>query len=103
MSSGHVSESGQRVPAFRQGTVQNVSFDGSVQSSAFSDNPRRFVVMLQPDEDCYVLFGSSPTATSSNGTRLPSGSITFWEVIAEEKVAAIKDSTAGTLNITELK
>ena len=93
---------GQAVPIVGQGITQNVSFTAtSAQSSAFGDNTQG--VYISADQVCWVLQGVDPTADTTGGaTRLPADSILFWGVSPGEKIAVIRDSADGTLNITEI-
>jgi len=44
--------------------VQNVTFSTATQSAAFNTQTR--IVRFISDADCYILFGSNPTATAAN-------------------------------------
>lgn len=114
---------GRSVPAFHMSTrVQNVSYTGTAGTStvflavnqdtsltqdlalgiAASSPPAGTThVRLCATSDCYVLFGSNPTATAANGTLLPAGAAEYFAVDALDKVSVIQVSAAGTLNITE--
>ena len=79
---------------------QNVSFTGSsAQSSAVAMTT--WQVRLIADNDCYVAFGSNPTATTS-GTWLPATSPEFFAVRPGDKIAVIQKSASGTLNVSEM-
>jgi len=90
--------SGQIMQAARPGTVQNVSYDTSTQSSAFGANTT--MVRLVATTDAHVAFGSNPTATTSS-LRLVAFTPEYFLVDPSTKIAAIKNATAGTLNVTE--
>lgn len=92
---------GNVVPALKPGVVQNVDFDGHIESSAFAKTTS--LIRLCATQDCYYLIASAPVATSSNGTLLPAGAI---EVVAvppgqDFKISAVKVTAAGRLNVTE--
>jgi len=84
------------------GTAIAVSVNGtSAQSSALT---ARVTYMLCATEDCHILFGSNPTATTSS-TFLPAGvpwPVTILDDGTTYKVAAIQKDTAGTLTITPM-
>lgn len=67
-------------------TSQSVTYTTATQSSAF--NARSRIVKLHPvTAGCYVLFGSSPTATASHEYLAPD--IDHWRVVeAGHKVSA---------------
>jgi hypothetical protein len=84
----------------KPGTVLNVSFTAaSAQSSAVSDSIRE--LRLVATQNCYYKVGANPTATTSD-TYLPSGTVEYIAIAPGEKVAAIRSSADGTLNITEM-
>lgn len=88
------------VQATYQGNVQNVSYTSSAAaSSAFGTNTS--VIRLLATTDCYYLVGTNPTATSSNGSRLPAGVVERIAVNPGDKISAIRVSSDGSLNITE--
>jgi len=70
----------------------------STQSAAFGESVS--VVRLFSTKDCYVKFGSTPTATSSD-IFLPGGIIQFFGVVPGEKLAVIRDTADGVLHILE--
>jgi hypothetical protein len=81
------------------GTYQKVTTSGtSAQSSATQGTTT--IVQLYADQDCYVAFGSNPTATTST-MFLPLGQILYVGVTPGHKIAVIQSTTAGTLFITE--
>jgi hypothetical protein len=52
--------------------------------------------------DCRVAFGTDPTATATS-MFIPGLSEVYVEVVGGTKIAAIKESTAGKLNIVEME
>ena len=89
-----------RVPYPINGGQQVVSFSGI---SAATTNPvdaqtRR--VVLYATEACHINFGATPVATTSD-FYLPGGQSTFLAIRAGEKVAALQDTTAGVLHVSE--
>lgn len=82
------------------GTSQKVAFDSSTQSSAFAANTT--LIRVIATQDCHLKFGTSPTAlTDGTCVFLKAGLPEYFGVIGLQKVAAIKDSAAGSLFITE--
>ena len=80
------------------GASQAVSFDASVQSTAFSANTR--IIRIVATTDCFIAVGANPTATTSS-TFIPFGSVEYFKVAGAVKVAALKSTTAGILYVTE--
>lgn len=72
----------------------------SVQSDATMDST---IIRLVATTDCYVEIGTNPTATASGSTLLPALVPEYIKVSTKDKVAAIRKSADGTLNITEIK
>jgi len=92
--------SSHKLPVTKWGTMQAVSFDGSVQATN-AVGAGTTVVRLCATQDCYVLFGANPTAAASTSALLPAGSVEYVEIVGGQKIAAIKVATAGILNIIE--
>ena len=86
------------VPCLRPGTVTTVSVTNTSAASAAITGD---VVELTCDQDMYIQFGSSPTATSST-TPLWQNDTKTYRIVSGEKIAAIRDSADGTLWITVL-
>jgi len=71
---------------------------GSVQSVAVSSTCD--IVRIACDQDCFVEIGLNPTA-STGSMFFPKGSVEYFGVDGNYKVAVIQKTTAGTLYITE--
>jgi hypothetical protein len=70
----------------------------SAQSAAMPAGTR--AVRLVATVDCFVEFGTNPTATSSGaatGFFMPAGSVEYFVALEGHKVAVIQGSGAGTL------
>lgn len=83
-------------------TIQNVTYtDTAGQSNAFGTNVT--LLTLCSDTDCFYLIGADPTATTSNGQRLPANTPWVARVNAGEKISAIRATADddGSLNIGE--
>ena len=96
----------QNHPIFRMGTSQTVSITStstaSSATSAAADGDQSIqVVTLYATVDCFLAFGSSPTATSA-GHFVGGGERMYMRMAPGDKVAAIRSGTDGTLYMTEL-
>lgn len=94
-------ENGRPMQLLRMLTVQNVTVSGtSAQSAAFGEKTQ--AVRLISTTRCYVMFGPSPTATTSNGALLEIGIPEYFAVTPGAKLAAIQSTAGGSLNIVEM-
>lgn len=85
------------------GACQKVSFTGTSARSAQLGASSQ-IVRLYATQDCWVAIGtSSIVAAANNGTAffLPKGTLEHLVVDGGTYVAAIQDSAAGDLHITE--
>jgi hypothetical protein len=97
--------------AFREGTRQNVAFNGSagasVQSSAFGSQTYFIRVCAvgitgATADGVRIAVGDNPTATSTSAL-LPLNWYEYIKCSPGQKVAALANNTAsGTLSLTEL-
>ncbi len=95
-----LSSSGENFPFIYPGTSQKVAYDTTTQSAALG--ARTSVVRLIASTDAHVKFGANPTAlTDGTSTFLKANIEYFFGVAPGSKIAAIKDSGAGNLFITE--
>ncbi len=83
--------SGQAVPVMQEpGTDQVVSFSGTPGSStAFGTNTKW--VRVHTDGICSILFGTAPSAATSN-KRMIAGQTEYFAVYAGQKVSAITNT-----------
>lgn len=84
------------------GNFQLMNFTAtSAQSTAFATGTS--VVCLQATEDCYVSFGSNPTAVAATVTSsiIRAGHVRYFGVTAGEKLAVIKKTSDGELDILQ--
>jgi hypothetical protein len=51
--------------------------------------------------DCFLVFGSNPTANTSSSLFLPAGTAEYFGITPGYKIAAIRSTADGTLYITE--
>ena len=90
--------SGKAIQALEWGGVVEVNYlSSSVQSSAVMGGT---VVRLISTTDCYVEVGTNPTATASTSTLLAAMVAEYILVKTTDKLAAIRKTADGTLNIT---
>ncbi len=112
---------GYEVQAARPALSQNVVIGGgSVQSLAFSTGPvgtyssasasygapgvtpnNTSHVRLVATSDCYIAFGTNPTAVVGASMLVTAATPEYFWVAPGEKLAVIQASAAGILNITE--
>lgn len=92
-------QNGHTLQCIAIGTTQNRTFTGTTaQSSAVGATTN--IVRVVATQNCWIKFGASPTATTSD-IYLPSGVVEYFKITPGHKIAAIQDSTGGTLNIGE--
>ena len=85
----------------RLGTSQDVSYTASSAASA-AFGSQTYKVRLLATTDCRVRIGDgTPTAVAAD-TYLPALSVEYFTVTPGQKVAAIRQSADGTLNVTEI-
>lgn len=91
---GHVSQT------FRPGATQNVAYTGTAGTitNAVSYNH----VMVWSTTDCFITFGSAPTATTSHMPLSARTHLVFKVEAGVDKVSAIQQSAGGTLYVTEM-
>jgi hypothetical protein len=77
---------------------ENLSFtSASAQSAAL----RGGVYALCPTQTCYIQLGPNPTATVGAGSmRIPANTNLYITAHQSDKIAAIRETTDGILNIT---
>jgi hypothetical protein len=85
---------------YEPGTAQTVAISGSsTQSAAMGQYTS--AVRLCATVDCYVAFGTNPTATSSS-LYLPANVPEYFAVRESCEVAVLQVSTGGTLSVVEM-
>lgn len=82
------------------GTSEHLAFSStSVQSAAVPAGAT--LVRLEPTKACFVKMGSTnPTAASSTSMYMSAGKSEVFGVTAGDKIAVIRDTEDGALNIT---
>ena len=58
------------------------------------------VIRVVPTTDCYIEVGTSPTATAAGSSLFPAMVAEYLLVKTTDKLAAIRKTADGTLNIT---
>ena len=82
-------------PLTGTGASENRTFTSTrAQSSAL----RGGVYAISADQDCYIRLGSNPTAVTTD-FRIPANVLLYIAVDKDEKIAVIRASADGTLNI----
>jgi hypothetical protein len=82
-------------PLTGTGQSENRTFtSASSQSSAL----RPGIYAISADQTCYIRLGTNPTAVTTD-FRLPSNTLLYIQVDANERIAVIRETTDGTLNI----
>jgi len=87
------------IPAFIPNIYQVVDFNASQQSAPFADTTR--MVRLSANQDCWYKVGADPTADQAASSFLGKGAIEHIEVTPGQKVAFVKDTTAGKASVLE--
>lgn len=72
---------------------------GALSNAGYTSKARASTYRVVSDTDCFLVFGANPTATSA-GLFLPARSVEYFDIPAGSKIAAIRATADGTLNIT---
>jgi hypothetical protein len=92
---------GQYTGVGRIGTHQSIAYTGTAGTIANAITVGSYKVRVCSTSACYVVIGSSPTATAA-GMYLPADTVEYFTCSPGEKVSAIQLSAAGTLHVTEI-
>ena len=94
----------QRVPFFKLGPSSSISFTGTSAASTNAFASETDLIQITATEVCFVEIGESPTATSSSHY-LPANQTSPPIRVrgGTDKIAVIRDTTSGTLYISELQ
>lgn len=82
-------------------TNQTVSVSGTSAAVTNAFGSGTTVIRLVSTTDCYLKFGASPTATSSD-ILLPANVVEYFGASPGVKIAALQRSSSGTLYVTEM-
>ena len=92
----------ETIQALGVGTTQTITTSGTSAAISTAFAAGTTVIRVVATEDVHVAFAASPTATTSDAF-LPSNQVEYFKVTAGEKIAAIQNSTAGTVYVTEME
>lgn len=92
---------GNKVTTARPGATQTVTTSGTSAASSNGFGSSTFFVRVVCTEDCHIVFGASPTATTSD-LFLPANTVEYFTVTSGQKIAAIQNSAGGSLYVTEM-
>ena len=71
----------------------------STQSNVLNTNTS--IVRVVSTTNCFLAFGTAPTATSASGVYLPANVIDYFGVADGSKIAVIQSAASGSLYIAE--
>jgi|TARA_Y100000310_G_scaffold77141_1_gene73680 hypothetical protein len=84
------------------GTTQSVASGTSSAASTNGVGTHTHAVLIHSDQNAYIAFGASPTASSSDGTFIQASEPYYFSIVPGEKIAAIRVAVTGTVYISEL-
>jgi hypothetical protein len=87
------------IPAIFPGISQAVAI-GAISAQSTAIGQTTGLVRLCASSDCFVAFGSNPTASSSS-LFLPAGMVEYFGINPGDKIAVIQSSASGFLSIVE--
>jgi hypothetical protein len=87
-------------PVIYPGTSQDLAFGAASAQSSAVGAATSVVRVIAKTNDARIAIGANPTATAT-GTLCKAGVAEYFACRPGDKLAAIQDSAAGTLNITE--
>lgn len=91
---------------YRLGATEIVEISGVSAASNLEGASQKFraighsVVRIQSDVDCFILIGSEPVATISNGFPVSAGVYEYVDIPPGQKIAAITAGDSGKLYLT---
>lgn len=79
------------------------AYDTATGASAQGATPTAGVTIIRlfATEDCWIAFGSNPTAVAGSSMFLPAGIVEYFELSTGERIAFLAVSKAGKLYLTE--
>lgn len=80
---------------------QTVSVSGTSAAVATAFGAGTSILRLVSTTACFIKFGAAPTATASD-MLLPANVVEYFGTTPGVKVAALQQSSAGTLYVTEM-
>lgn len=103
IKSGLTPQSQMHAPigAHTLGTVQKVAVATASAATTNAVAATTEVIRVAVNTDCYMLFGTAPTATTSSHF-LPAGTVELFQITPGHKVAFIRNTADGVATVTEL-
>ena len=80
-----------------------VTVTGTTARTAADFDVDTLAVELTPTEDMYIKFGDSTVTATSSDVLIKSGIVYVYAINGNDRLAAIRVSTNGTLYVTELQ
>lgn len=95
-------------PAFKFLAAFTFAFTTAAQSAAITDagieaGIEEVLVRVASNADCWIAFGSNPTAVVDTGIFLPAGVVEVWRMNKGDKISAVQDAAGGTLSVVILQ
>lgn len=87
--------------ASRPGATQSVAYTGTAGTISNAVGAQTYQVRVWCTSQAYIAFGASPTATTSD-IPIPANTPEYFTITPGQKVSAVRDSTSGTLFVTEM-
>lgn len=86
------------------GTSQNVTTSGTSAATAAAFGATTQEIRVVCTQNTWIKVGDgTPTATTGSGSSyMPAGVVEYFHVTGGQKLAAIQDSAAGTVNVSEM-
>ena len=96
------------VPAFKFLADFTFAYTTTTQSAAITDAAitdgiTEVLVRISANTDCWIAFGADPTAVLDQGIFMPAGVTEVWRMNKGDKVAAVQDTSGGTLSVVLLQ
>ena len=90
-------------PGLNVGTTQSIAVAATSAATSNAFDAETTIVRISTTTNCYIAFGSSPTATTSD-VLMPAGTTEYFKVPVPgtSKLAAIRDTADGKLRVTEM-
>ena len=89
------------IQAASPSTTQTITTSGSSAATSNAVATSTRLVRIVATEDVHIAFATAPTATTSNPF-LPAKQVEYFKITGGDKVAAIQNSSAGVVYVTEM-
>lgn len=87
---------------YRWGTVQTITTSGASARTAAGVGAQTYAVRIHATAAAHIVFGDDSVDATTSDTLLPAGGTEYVQVTPGQSVAAIQESSAGTVYVTEL-